>query len=157
MKLVFLRGLFLSAVSAMAADGQEPVRDSIVADSIRARLDSARTTLPVVTITGTRQRESIYIVPLAVSVVRKNEIENTRGYSLADVLQGVPGVIAQTRYGSSDVRLVIRGFGSRGAGDRSNSGTSRGVRVLVDGIPETEPDGRTAFDLIGGAIRASYV
>lgn len=148
MRLMFLRGLFLSAVSAMAADGQEPVRDSIIADSIRARLDSARTTLPVVTITGTRQRESIYIVPLAVSVVRKNEIENTRGYSLADVLQGVPGVIAQTRYGTSDVRLVIRGFGSRGAGDRSNSGTSRGVRVLVDGIPETEPDGRTAFDLV---------
>lgn len=146
MRLMFLRGLFLSAVSAMAADGQEPVRDSIIADSIRARLDSARTTLPVVTITGTRQRESIYIVPLAVSVVRKNEIENTRGYSLADVLQGVPGVIAQTRYGTSDVRLVIRGFGSRGAGDRSNSGTSRGVRVLVDGIPETEPDGRTAAE-----------
>ena len=41
---------------------------------------------------------------------------------------------------------MIRGFGARGAGDRSNSGTSRGVRVLVDGFPETEPDGRTAFD-----------
>jgi iron complex outermembrane receptor protein len=58
----------------------------------------------------------------------------------------VPGVIAQSRYGTSDVRLVIRGYGARGAGDRSNAGTSRGVRVLVDGVPETEPDGRTAFD-----------
>jgi len=46
------------------------------------------------------------------------------------------------------VRLVIRGFGARGAGDRSNAGTSRGIRVLLDGIPETEPDGRTSFDLV---------
>src|SRR5690349_11807248 len=43
---------------------------------------------------------------------------------------------------------MIRGFGARGAGDRSNSGTTRGVRVLLDGFPETEPDGRTAFDHI---------
>ena len=41
---------------------------------------------------------------------------------------------------------MIRGFGARGAGDRSNAGTSRGIRVLLDGIPETEPDGRTSFD-----------
>jgi iron complex outermembrane receptor protein len=41
---------------------------------------------------------------------------------------------------------MIRGFGARGAGDRSNSGTTRGVRVLLDGFPETEPDGRTALD-----------
>jgi iron complex outermembrane receptor protein len=60
----------------------------------------------------------------------------------------VPGVIAQSRYGTSDIRLMIRGFGARGAGDRSNSGTTRGVRVLLDGFPETEPDGRTAFDHI---------
>ena len=37
---------------------------------------------------------------------------------------------------------------ARGSGDRSNSGTSRGIRILVDGIPETEPDGRTSFDQI---------
>ena len=60
----------------------------------------------------------------------------------------VPGALVQSRYGTSDVRVVIRGFGARGAGDRSNAGTSRGVRVLLDGIPETEPDGRTAFDQI---------
>ena len=61
-------------------------------------------------------------------------------------LAQVPGVIAQSRYGGSDVRIVIRGFGARGAGDRSNAGTTRGIRVLLDGVPETEPDGRTALD-----------
>ena len=82
------------------------------------------------------------------TVIGKTELENRRGSSLDEVLHAVPGVFAQSRYGTSDVRLVIRGFGARGAGDRSNAGTSRGIRVLLDGIPETEPDGRTSFDLI---------
>ena len=65
---------------------------------------------------------------------------------IMEALSRVPGVVAQSRYGTSDIRLMIRGFGARGAGDRSNSGTTRGVRVLIDGFPETEPDGRTSLD-----------
>ena len=42
---------------------------------------------------------------------------------------------------------MIRGFGARGAGDRSNAGTTRGIRVSLDGFPLTEPDGRTSLDL----------
>jgi iron complex outermembrane receptor protein len=64
------------------------------------------------------------------------------------VLSQVPGVIARSRYGGTDIQLMIRGFGARGAGDRSNTGSSRGVRVLIDGFPETEPDGRTALDQV---------
>ncbi len=100
------------------------------------------------TVSATRQKEALVTVPLAITVVGKRELENRRGYSLDEVLHAVPGVFAQSRYGTSDVRLVIRGFGARGAGDRSNAGTSRGVRILLDGIPETEPDGRTSFDLV---------
>ena len=74
------------------------------------------------------------------------ELRSVSGFGLDEALSRVPGVIAQSRYGTSDIRLMIRGYGARGAGDRSNSGTSRGVRVLLDGFPETEPDGRTALD-----------
>lgn len=109
--------------------------------------DSVRRIAPV-TITATRRSEALISAPLAVTVIGKTELENRKGYSLDDVLRSVPGVFAQSRYGTSDVRLVIRGFGARGAGDRSNAGTSRGIRVLLDGIPETEPDGRTSFDLV---------
>ena len=63
-------------------------------------------------------------------------------------LSNVPGVLAQSRSGNQDIRITIRGYGARGAGERSNSGTTRGIRVLMDGFPETEPDGRTSFDLI---------
>jgi iron complex outermembrane receptor protein len=125
-------------VDALTAGAQEP------ADSAA---DSARRIAPV-TITAARQKETLINAPLAVTVIDKKDLENRRGYSLDEVLRAVPGVFAQSRYGTSDVRLVIRGFGARGAGDRSNAGTSRGVRVLLDGIPETEPDGRTSFDLV---------
>jgi iron complex outermembrane receptor protein len=133
-----LRLFVLCCVAPCAAVAQEPPTSSA---------DSARRIAPV-TITATRQNEALITVPLAVTLVGRKELENRKGYSLDDVLRSVPGVFAHSRYGTSDVRLVIRGFGARGAGDRSNAGTSRGIRVLLDGIPETEPDGRTSFDLV---------
>ncbi len=111
-----------------------------------AAKDTAR--LAPVTVKATRTTTSVFAVPSAVTVIGKSQLENKRGYSLDEAVASVPGVFAQSRYGTSDVRLNIRGFGARGAGDRSNVGTTRGIRVLIDGIPETEPDGRTAFDLV---------
>lgn len=126
-------------VAPLAAGAQAPPADSAS--------DSARRIAPV-TITATRQKGTLVSAPLAVTVIGKTELENRRDISIDEALRTVPGVFAQSRYGTSDVRLVIRGFGARGAGERSNAGTSRGVRVLLDGIPETEPDGRTSFDLV---------
>ncbi|NBS60148.1 MAG: hypothetical protein EBS65_24535, partial [Betaproteobacteria bacterium] len=105
-------------------------------------------TLAPVTVTGGRITTPLFKTPLAVTQLQKSEWAGKAGYAISDALSLVPGVLAQSRYGSGDVRLTIRGFGSRGAGDRSNSGTSRGVRVLLNGIPETEPDGRTSFDAL---------
>jgi iron complex outermembrane recepter protein len=107
--------------------------------------DSARA-LPGVTVTATREAAPILKTPQAITKITAPELRATNGYGLEDALSLVPGVVAQSRYGTSDIRLMIRGFGARGAGDRSNSGTTRGVRILLDGFPETEPDGRTAFD-----------
>lgn len=104
--------------------------------------------LPGVSVTATREPAPILRTPLAITKITSPELRAVNGYGLEDALKMVPGVVAQSRYGTSDVRLMIRGFGARGAGDRSNSGTSRGVRILLDGFPETEPDGRTAFDHI---------
>jgi iron complex outermembrane recepter protein len=101
-----------------------------------------------VTVTATRSTQPAFLQPLAVTTIGEDELHNSSGVSLDQALKYVPGVIAQSRSGGTDVRLVIRGYGARGAGDRSNSGTSRGIRILVDGFPETEPDGRTAFDAI---------
>jgi iron complex outermembrane receptor protein len=110
-----------------------------------ASRDSAQS-LPGVTVSATRSPSRILNTPLAVTKIATPELRSITGFGIDEALSRIPGVIAQSRYGTSDIRLMIRGYGARGAGDRSNSGTSRGVRVLLDGFPETEPDGRTALD-----------
>lgn len=122
---------------ARSASGQQP-------DSSRA--DTSRWTLPAITVQAVRETRSLLEVPLAITRIEPRQLFGTTGYGLDQALAQVPGVIAQSRAGGSDIRLVIRGFGARGAGDRSNAGTSRGIRVVLDGVPETEPDGRTSFD-----------
>ncbi len=56
---------------------------------------------------------------------------------LSELLVGQPGVVVQDRQNyAQDLQIAVRGFGSR-----STFGV-RGVRILVDGIPATMPDGQ---------------
>ncbi len=107
--------------------------------------------LDEIVVTGSRVSGEILTVPMAVGVVGVRDIAATRRVGFGEALAAMPGVVAQSRSGGTDVRLTVRGFGARGNGNRSNSGTSRGIKVLLDGFPETEPDGRTSFDLIDPA------
>src|SRR5450759_2480624 len=93
-----LRGLQCAVVCAapLAGGAQEPPADSA----------AEATRIAPVTITATRQKEMALMAPLAVTVIGKSDLENRRGYSLDEILRGVPGVFAQTRYGTSDVRPV---------------------------------------------------
>ena len=134
MRLSVTTGLLLSTLFTSVAVAQRAsTRDTVI-------------TLPGVTVSATRNPSAILTTPLAITKLTAPELRSVSGFGLDEALSRVPGVIAQSRYGTSDIRLMIRGYGARGAGDRSNSGTSRGVRVLLDGFPETEPDGRTALD-----------
>jgi iron complex outermembrane receptor protein len=127
----------------------------ITAGNLQAQTpeDSVKYHYGPMTIIGTRYAEPWIQVPLALSYIQPSDIPRGKGYGLDEALVGVPGVLVQSRFGNQDVRLTIRGFGARGAGERSNAGTSRGVRILSNGFPDTEPDGRTSFDLteISGA------
>jgi iron complex outermembrane receptor protein len=119
-------------------------------DTAKTRRDSTAQRLPTLDVTtaATRSTRPVLQQPIAVTELTPREWAGRKGGSLDEALTFVPGVVAQNRAGWTDMRLVIRGFGARGAGDRSNAGTARGVRVLLDGFPETEPDGRTALDLV---------
>ncbi len=116
------------------------------------RPDTAATPLPKVTVSATRTTAPLFRAPVAVSQVSLDRLRSTAGVGLADALQGIPGVMASSRSGGVDTRITIRGFGARGAGDRSNAATMRGIRVMVDGMPETEPDGRTSLDIVDLAM-----
>jgi iron complex outermembrane receptor protein len=112
-------------------------------DSIKNETeDSLKYQLEEFTTVGTRTQERIIDVPYSVFSVDKKELSFGKKVSAKDVLADVPGLFLQSRYGNHDIRISIRGFGTR-----SNSG-ARGVRILQDGIPESEPDGETTIDAV---------
>jgi len=93
-------------------------------------------------ITGTRTYRKIIDVPYSVERIDNAQFKYDKKTSVDNVLGSIPGLFFQNRYGNHDVRISIRGFGSR-----SNSGI-RGVRILMDHIPESEPDGQTRIEAI---------
>lgn len=95
-----------------------------------------------VIITGTRTEKKLIDIPYPVDLIEKEDFRYSRNMGINDVLGTTPGLFMQSRYGNHDVRISIRGFGSR-----SNTGI-RGVRILLDGIPESEPDGQTRIEAI---------
>ena len=63
------------------------------------------------------------------------------GIFIEEALHALPGVRVQNRFNASvGERISIRGFGAR-----SQFGV-RGIRIVVDGIPATLPDGQTTLD-----------
>lgn len=77
----------------------------------------------------------------AVSVVAASSTPGEQALALDSWLSRVPGVFSLNRYNlAQGLRPAIRGFGARG-----NFGV-RGIRVLVDDVPLTMPDGQTELD-----------
>ncbi len=108
----------------------------------REERDSMKYETEELVITGTRTYEKIIDIPFSVTRVDKKELDFGKKVSAKNVLADVPGLFLQSRYGNKDIRVTIRGYGTR-----SNTGV-RGVKILQDGIPESEPDGETVIDAI---------
>ena len=81
-------------------------------------------------------------LPFSASVTAGRElVEGNAGFSIEEALHALPGVRVQNRYNPAvGERISIRGFGAR-----SQFGV-RGIKILVDGIPATLPDGQTTLD-----------
>jgi iron complex outermembrane receptor protein len=126
--------LLVAVAVAAPLAAQEPVAGDTT------RQDSTNVTqLPELNVTVTRTQEPLDRVPFAVGVLDRNDI--SRGQptlGIDEALNNLPGVVVANRYNFSlDQRISIRGFGSR-----SNFGV-RGLKVLVDGVPQTLPDGQS--------------
>ena len=114
------------------AIAQQPDTSARPADSLKVY------TLPPAVVSVTRANPPINRIPQAVQLVEKEAISRARPtWGLDEALVSVPGVYAANRYNFSlDQRISIRGFGARSAF------AVRGIKVLVDGIPQTLPDGQ---------------
>jgi len=95
--------------------------------------------LPEITVTATQTKVAPFDVPASVQIVDINRVRNNGGAlaSMSEVLSNIPGLQAKDRQNQAqDIQISIRGFGAR-----SSFGV-RGVRLYVDGIPATMPDGQ---------------
>ncbi|MGD8323849.1 MAG: TonB-dependent receptor, partial [Gammaproteobacteria bacterium] len=100
--------------------------------------------LEEIVVTATPINQSLGNVAAAVSVIEQDDIQLARQQlALDESLSRVPGIFMQNRYNfAQDLRVAIRGFGARAAFG------IRGIKILVDGIPETLPDGQGSVDSI---------
>ena len=117
-----------------------PIPALVVAQDEPATADG----LEEIVVEAMRMSRPLDSVPAAVSVVSQAEIQLGRQQiGLDEALSRVPGLFMQNRYNfAQDLRVSIRGFGARSAFG------IRGVKILVDGIPETLPDGQGQVDSI---------
>lgn len=95
-----------------------------------------------ISITATREARASAEVPQAIAVVGKEALEDKRMFNLKEALQGVPGVLIDSKNGGFDARLIIRGAGLKAAYG------IREVMVLRDGVPLSDPDSFTRLDFV---------
>ena len=83
-------------------------------------------------------------LPLSVSIQEVEKYQKIfQQITLQEYLRTVPGLFTQNANNyAQDLRVSLRGFGSRSAFG------IRGVKIIIDGIPETTPDGQGQLDNI---------
>jgi iron complex outermembrane receptor protein len=129
--------LLLPAFSRGQQNPHTAKRD-VVPDSV------FQTTLDSITVTATRSPKPLMIAPYAIEQLRLKPNENSRpGLSIAPLLNRLPGVWVSNRSNlSQGDRIAIRGMGARA------SFGVRGVKILLDGIPLSLPDGQAQLNNI---------
>lgn len=120
----------LVSITVLSACGI--TQHAIAADASTEKLMTA----PVV-VTATRIEQNSFDLPVAIDVVEKKDIQDGQlQMTLSESLIRVPGITAQNRTQSAqDPQISTRGFGSR------SSFGIRGIRIYVDNIPLSMPDG----------------
>jgi iron complex outermembrane receptor protein len=95
-------------------------------------------TLEGMVISATRSEQRSFDTPGAIESVDRDTTQNAGPQvNLSETLNRVPGLTILNRQNyAQDLQLSIRGFGSRA------SFGIRGIRLLIDGIPATTPDGQ---------------
>ena len=99
-------------------------------------------TLKEVALEAPRLNTSRFLIPSSISSFNLVPLQGfQQQLSLQEYLRAVPGLFSLNANNyAQDLRLSIRGFGSRAAFG------IRGVKIIVDGIPETTPDGQGQVD-----------
>jgi len=123
--------LFLLSIAV----GGNPAYSQLDTSGLWVNIDS-------ITVTSTRLDKTWLKAPQALSHITTNDLHSQQ-QSFQEMITPIPGLFSLNANNlSQDLRISIRGFGARAAFG------VRGVKVLIDGIPETTTDGQTQMDAI---------
>lgn len=108
------------------------------AHSVAASAANEAVTLAPVEVSAGLVNSPIFSTPASIDLIEGEQLRNaSMQVDLSERLEHVPGLLIRNRHNyAQDLQLSIRGFGAR-----STFGV-RGVRLYVDGIPATMPDGQ---------------
>lgn len=99
--------------------------------------DIAEYQLPVIKVQAVRTESKLLQAPASIQKVQAPESQLNTNVNVSELLQGVAGLQINNRENyAQDLQISMRGFGAR-----STFGV-RGIRLYVDGIPATMPDGQ---------------
>jgi iron complex outermembrane receptor protein len=132
---------FARGVIALAAFGCV----SAFAQSAPAPADaaSAAGTVQSVTVTATRRAESLQSVPIAVSVLSGEHLEEANRNTLGAITSEVPSVNFRTGASNKDTSLFVRGVGTIS----TSPGVEPTVATVIDGVVLARP-GQATLDLV---------
>ncbi|MFP0677695.1 tonB-dependent receptor protein [Acinetobacter baumannii] len=100
-------------------------------------LNSDVAKLPTLHVDATRTDTGYLQTPASVFRIEAPQVDSSSQVNLTEVVKGIPSLQIRNRENyAQDLQLSMRGFGAR-----STFGV-RGIRLYVDGIPATMPDGQ---------------
>ncbi|CAM0591994.1 tonB dependent receptor family protein [Acinetobacter baumannii 25307_6] len=100
-------------------------------------LNSDVAQLPTLHVEATRTDTGYLQTPASVFRIEAPQVDSSSQVNLTEVVKGIPSLQIRNRENyAQDLQLSMRGFGAR-----STFGV-RGIRLYVDGIPATMPDGQ---------------
>ena len=122
------------------------IAQSDISDSSNASEDSdtLRFELKPIQVVGFLNSKNPIETPFSISSLTSRQLTfGQKGMSLGESMRSVPGLfIMNDENFAQDIRLSIRGFGSRSAFG------IRGIKLFVDGFPQTTADGQSQVDNI---------
>ena len=121
----------------MPAPFKQALLTAVILQSMHAYAETTEYQLPVITVQAVHTDSELLSTSASIQKVQAATVQNNANLNLSEVLQGVAGLQINNRENyAQDLQISMRGFGAR-----STFGV-RGIRMYVDGIPATMPDGQ---------------
>ncbi|OTG60209.1 TonB-dependent siderophore receptor [Acinetobacter sp. ANC 4204] len=121
----------------MPAPFKQALLTAVILQTMHAYAETTEYQLPIITVQAVHTDSELLSTSASIQKVQAVTVQNNTNVNLSEVLQGVAGLQINNRENyAQDLQISMRGFGAR-----STFGV-RGIRMYVDGIPATMPDGQ---------------